>query len=106
MSGYTSEGISQIAKEINEIHGQAYQLYFPLTEDICSRTATEDEVEHLLDCLLDFGPDEKILGLYKQVCRKYVFLYSAWIKFYIETYREMWECEETEKPNIRKGYQY
>lgn len=90
MSGYISEEISQIAKEIKEVHRQAYQLYFPLTEDICSRTATEDEVEHLLDCLLDFGPDKKMLELYKQVCRTYIYLYPACIKFYIETYREMW----------------
>ena len=91
MSNYTIEGISQIAEEIKEIHRQAYQVYFPLTEEICNRTATENEVEHFLDRLLDFGPDEKILGLYKQVCRKYVSLYPACIKLYIETYREMWE---------------
>ena len=66
MSNYTIEGISQIAEEIKEIHRQAYQVYFPLTEEICSRTSMENEVEHFLDCLLDFGPDEKIFGLYKR----------------------------------------
>ena len=91
MGDYTIEEISQIAKEIKAVHRQAYRVYLPLTEDICSRIAAEDEVEHLLDCLLDFGSDEKMLQLYKQVCRKYVYLYPACIKFYIETYRKMWE---------------
>ena len=36
-------------------------------EDVCSRTVLEDELSHLLDYLLDFACDEKILGLYKRV---------------------------------------
>ena len=35
----------------------------PLVEDMCSRTASEDELSDLLDYLLDFACDEKILGL-------------------------------------------
>ena len=46
--------------------------YLPLVEDVCSRTVSEDELSHLLDYLLDFACDEKMLGLYKRVCRKYL----------------------------------
>ena len=35
---------------------------------MCGRSAPEDELSHLLDYLLDFACDEKILGLYKRVC--------------------------------------
>jgi len=40
-----------------------------LVEDVCSRTVSEAELSHLLDYLLDLACDEKILELYKRVCR-------------------------------------
>ena len=54
---------------------------------------SEDELSHLLEYLLDFACDEKILKLYKRVCRRYLYVYPGGIKFYIEAYREMWEDE-------------
>lgn len=36
---------------------------------------------------------KKMLGLYKKVCRRYLYLYPSCIKDYIEAYREMWEDE-------------
>lgn len=61
---------------------------------MCRRTASEAELSHLLDYLLDFACNEKILELYKRVCRKYLYTYPRCIKLYIEAYREMWEEEE------------
>lgn len=49
----------------------------------------------MLDCLLDFACDEKILKLYKMVCRRYLYVYPSCIKFYDEAYREMWEDEDS-----------
>ena len=88
------ERIYQIAERIVEIYQKAYEVYLPLVEDVCSRTVSEAELSHLLDYLLDFACDEKILGLYKKVCRKYLYVYPRCIKFYIEAYWEMWEDEE------------
>ena len=88
------ENIYQIAEQIVQLHQKAYEVYLPLVEDVCNRTALEDESSHLLDYLLDFACDEKILGLYKKVCRRYLYVYPDCIKFYIEAYREMWG-EET-----------
>lgn len=87
------ERIHQIAKQIAEIHQKVYEVYLPLVEDVCSKTASEAELSHLLDCLLDFACDEKALGLYKKVCRRYLYVYPKCIRFYIEAYREMWEDE-------------
>ena len=84
------ENICQIAEQIVQLHQKAYEVYLPLVEDVCSRTVSEDELSHLLDYLLDFACDEKILGLYKKVCRRYLYVYPDCIKFYIEAYREMW----------------
>ena len=84
------ENIYQIAEQIVQLHQKAYEFYLPLVEDVCSRTVSEDELSHLLDYLLDFACDEKMLGLYKKVCRRYLYVYPDCIKFYIEAYREMW----------------
>ncbi len=66
-----------------------------MVEDVCNRTVLEDELSHLLDYLLDFACDEKILELYKIVCRRYLYVDPGCIKFYIEAYREMWEDEDS-----------
>ena len=87
------ERIYQIAEQIVEIHQKAYEVYLPLAEDVCSRTVSEAELSHLLDYLLDFACNEKTLGLYKKVCKRYLYVYSKCIRFYIEAYREMWEDE-------------
>ncbi len=89
------ESIYQIAERIAQLHQEACEVYLPLVEDVCSRTVSEDELSHLLDYLLDFACDEKILGLYKMVCRKYLDVYPDCIRDYIEAYREMWEEEDT-----------
>ena len=85
------ERIYQIAEQIIEIHQKAHELYLPLVEDVCNRIVSEDELSHLLDYVLDFACDEKILGLYKRVCRRYLYIYPSCVKSYIEAYREMWE---------------
>ena len=94
------ERIYQIAENIVEIHQKAYEVYLPLVEDVCSRTVSEAGLSYLLDYLLDFVCDEKILELYKRVCRRYLYVYPGCIKLYIEAYREMWDedCYSAEIP--------
>lgn len=87
------ESTYQIAEKISKLYQEAYGVYLPLVEDVCSRIVSEDELSHLLDYLLDFACDEKILKLYKMVCRRYLYIYPSCIKLYIEAYREMWENE-------------
>lgn len=87
------ESIYQITEKISKLYQEAYDVYVPLVEDVCSREVSEDELSHLLDYLLDFVCDEKILGLYKRVCRRYLYTYPSCIKFYIGAYWEIWEDE-------------
>ena len=53
------ESIDHIAKQINQLHQKAYDIYFPLVEAVCGREVSEDELSYLLDYLLDFACDEK-----------------------------------------------
>lgn len=68
------EKIYQIAEQMVQFNQKAYEVYLPLVEDGCSRKASEDELPHLFDYLLDFACDEEILGLYKRVCRSYLYV--------------------------------
>lgn len=88
------ERIYQIVEQIVEIHQKAYEFYLPLVEDVCSRTVSEAELSHLLDYLLDLACDEKILELYKRVCRS-ICIYPGCIKSYIDAYWKMWEEEDS-----------
>lgn len=85
------KNIYQIAEQILQLHQKAYEIYLPLVEDVCSRTVSEEELSHLLDDLLNFACDEKILRLYKRVCRYYFDVYPSCIRDYIEAYWEIWE---------------
>lgn len=85
------EQIFRFAEQIVRLNQMAYEAYLPMIEDVCSRKVSEDELSHLLDDLLGFACDEKVLGLYKKVCRRYLYIYPSCIRFYVEAYREMWE---------------
>ena len=61
------ESIFQIAEQIKQLHKKAYDIYLPLVDDVCRRKVSEMELSYLLDYLLDFACDEKMLELYKKV---------------------------------------
>ena len=68
------ERIYQSAEHVVGIHQKAYEVYLPLAEDVCSRTVSEAELSHLLDYLLVFACDEKILGLIRK-CVENIYMY-------------------------------
>ena len=79
------------AIEIRKIRQQAYAMYSPIVEELCSRQVSEKELSHCFDYLLDFAGDDCMLELYKKLCRTFVDTYPGCIKFYINAYKEMWE---------------
>lgn len=48
MSEKFYQDIAKIADTIDALHRRAVIAYTPLVDDICSREATNDEVDHLL----------------------------------------------------------
>ncbi len=85
--------ILRMASQLNLIWQKAYNVYLPIVEDLCNREASEEELTHCLDYMLDFACEERMLELYKRLCRKYLYIYPTSIKFYIDSYREMWDAE-------------
>jgi len=78
-----------------KITKQAQNEYtFIVNRLILSETQDQNEIEHTLDGLLDFGYDDNILILFKKLCRYYYYINQESTAFYINAYREMWEEEE------------
>ncbi|MBU1194421.1 MAG: hypothetical protein KKE62_13725 [Proteobacteria bacterium] len=52
-------------------------------------------IERVLDTLLDVAFDERVLALYKKLCRYLYSIDESTAVFYVNSYREIWEEEET-----------
>ncbi len=83
--------IKKIVCMITELDDLAYATYKPIVEEICARKASELEVEHLLDYMVGMCNSDRMLELFKRVCKKYIFLYSEMVTSEIYTYKDMYE---------------
>lgn len=91
MAQSMDDDIKKIACMIRDINELAYNTYKPIVDDICARKAPESEVEHLLDYMVGICNDERMLELFKWVCRSYIDIYPQVIMSEIRTYSEMYE---------------
>ena len=94
------EHLKPLVEHMKYIHDMAVVAYTPLVDDICSRKATKNEVELMLDWLLMYAGDDRMLQLYKRACRAYWQVYPDSIAFYIMEYRKEYE------PESLKGTKY
>lgn len=77
-----------IVERIQDISELSYNYYKPLVGSIIVEKASEKEVEHLLDYMLDVCHDDRMLNLFKKVCRLYHALYPEMIASEILVYKE------------------
>ena len=87
------QDVSVIAYRLKELHNDAVIAYTPQVQELCDKKATQNEVERMLDLLFSFAGDERILKLYKQVCRTYWKIYPETIAFYIMEWRKEYDRE-------------
>lgn len=80
-----------IVERIQDISELSYNYYKPLVDRIIAEKASEKEVEHLLDYMLDVCHDDRMLNLFKKVCRRYYSLYPEMIASEILVYKEWYE---------------
>ena len=83
--------IKTIVERIQDISDLSYNYYKPLVDRIIAEKASEKEVEHLLDYMLDVCHDDRMLNLFKKVCRRYYSLYPEMIASEIQAYKEWYE---------------
>lgn len=84
--------ISKLAETLAGIQERAVIEYTPLVNDICNRKATKDEVDNLLTWMFDFVGNEKMLLLFKKVCRTYyTHIQRWWVSILWSTAKNMTE---------------
>ena len=83
--------INAIVEKIHDASELSYNYYNPLVDRIIAENASEGEVEHLLDYMLDVCYDDRMLNLFKKVCRRYYSLYPEMIASEILVYKEWYE---------------
>lgn len=87
------EHLKPLIEQMKHIHDMAVVAYAPLVNDLCNRKATQNEVEWMLDRLLMYSCDDRMLQLYKQVCRTFWQTYPNSIAFYVMEYRIEYDPE-------------
>ena len=96
------QSIGAIAQSMQGLARQAEIQYSIEVEDIIeSKDRDPNRIQHLLDYILGFCFDDRMLVLYKKLCRYYFFIDPEGTVFYINSYREMWD-EESLKPLKKK----
>jgi len=85
--------LEPLIQQMKTINDHAVVAYTSLVDDLCRRKAAQNEVELMLDYLLMFAGDDRMLALYKRVCRTYWQTYPESIAFYIMEYRKEYDPE-------------
>ena len=83
--------INAIVERIQDASELSYNDYKPLVDRMIAENASEGEVEHLLDYMLDVCSDDRMLNLFNKVCRRYYSLYPEMIASEILAYKEWYE---------------
>ena len=86
------EKIDSIVESIKNVNRQAFLVYKPIVDEICSGRAVEEkELENVLDGLVSVCISDEMLNLFKEVCRKFYDQYPEIITDYVMIYKEMYE---------------
>ncbi len=89
--------IKEIVNHMNYLGQEAYYEYLGPVEKLCdNENASENEVGLMLDYLFDFCGNDKVLGLYKKVCRTFYKKYPGCIAEYIMQYRMEYDTEPSD----------
>jgi hypothetical protein len=97
------EDFKPLIEQFKNIEVLAYNAYKPEVEYILSEKITNElKIETLLEGILNFCFSDKMLDLFKQLCRYYWELNPQATAKYINYYREMWDEESLEENKISK----
>ena len=87
--------IRGIAQELQAIYSQAETQYTSAVNSVIQRQCKDTkEIEQLLDYMLDFAGNEKILASYRKLCRYYYNINPQATAEYIQSYKEMYDEDE------------
>ena len=91
------DGFKELAESLNQNTQQAYDIYKLAVSRICEvNIQDQNQIEHFLDYILDYCYDEKMLLLFKKLCRHYYKIDPIATAEYVAIYKDMWE-EDNQK---------
>ena len=86
------DGFKELAESIQQNTQQAYEIYKEEVDRIDKDNVQNiNEIERQLDYLLTYCADEKMLLLFKKLCRHYFNIDPEGTAEYVAIYRNMWE---------------
>ena len=84
--------INAIVGQFSNLANEALRVYKPIVNEIIEKkNRDENHIQRTLDYLLDFCFDEKLLTLYRRLCRYYWNINPQATANYIDYYREMYD---------------
>lgn len=84
--------IKAIVGQFSNLANEALKVYTPIVNEIIEKQSQdENHIQRTLDYLLDFCFDEKMLTLYRRLCRYYWDINPQATANYIDYYREMYD---------------
>lgn len=97
-------GFKELAESINKITKDAFIIYEEQVDRIYrNKVKDEKEIERVIDGLLEYCYDEKMLLLFKRICRYYYEINPAVTSEYVNIYRDLWDEEYLDKKEEEKG---
>ena len=92
------DGFKELAESINNITHEAFIIYEPKVDRICcNKVKDEKEIESVIEALLDYSYDDKMLLLFKKICRYYYKINPEVTYEYVMIYRDLWDDEYLDK---------
>lgn len=91
------KSIAKLARASQQLACQAHREYTREVDAVIhERCRDPKRIERLLDGMLDFCFDSKMLRLYKKLCRYYSDIDPAATVTYVHAYREIWDEDEND----------
>lgn len=92
------DGFKELAESINKITEDAFLIYEEQVDRIYrNKIKDEKEIERVIEALLDYSYNDKILLLFKRICRYYYKINPEVTYEYIMIYRDLWDDEYLDK---------
>jgi len=92
------DGIRKLVEASNGIYKLAEREFTPMVNAIIQSECTDfRKIDKLLDDMLSFACDERILLLFKELCRYSYSIYPELVADYVYAYRRLWDEGENEE---------
>ena len=84
--------ICELAKALQSVYKQSYELQRPIVDDMCANkdSVSEHELEHCFDHVLDISCTDYGMKLFNKLCRAFKARYPVCVAEYIKIQKEVY----------------